>query len=130
VSPELLAVLIVAPTIAVVLALFWVLWNGRASARQSWVAIVSFVVLAAWALTVSVLARRGFFLPPDEKSPPPMGIHLGIVLVGLGILLAFSANLRSLLTNQKYLIWLNVWRLVGLVFLGLMATGQMPASWA
>jgi hypothetical protein len=130
VSPELLAVLIVAPTIAVVLALFWVLWNGRASARQSWVAIVSFVVLAAWALTVSVLARRGFFLPPDEKSPPPMGIHLGIVLVGLGILLAFSANLRSLLTNQKYLIWLNVWRLVGLVFLGLMATGQMPALWA
>src|SRR5215472_6053260 len=28
------------------------------------------------------------------------------------------------------MIWLNVWRLVGLVFLGLMATGQMPALWA
>jgi hypothetical protein len=130
VSPELLAVLIVVPTIAVVFAMFWVLWNGRASARQSWVAIVSFCVLAAWALTVSLLSRRGFYFPPNEKSPPPIGIHLVIVLVGLGIVLAFSPNLRSLLTNQKHLIWLNVWRLVGLVFLGLMAAGQMPALWA
>jgi len=130
VSPELLAVLIVAPTVVVVCALFWVLWKGRSSAWQSWVAIVGFFVLAAWALTVSLLALRGFFLPPDEKSPPPIGIHLLIVLAGLGILLASSATLRSLLTNQKHLIWLNVWRLVGLVFLGLMATGQMPALWA
>src|SRR5262249_23828692 len=44
--------------------------------------------------------------------------------------LASSPSLRSLLTNQKHLIWLNVWRLVGIVFLILMATGQMPALWA
>src|SRR5215831_6513472 len=117
---ELISVLIVAPTIVVVCALFWVLWKGRSSAWQSWVVIVGFFVLAAWALTVSLLALSGFFLPPDEKSPPPIGIHLLIVLAGLGILLAY----------QKHLIWLNVWRLVGLVFLGLMATGQMPALWA
>jgi len=66
VSTELLSVLIVVPTIAVVIALFWVLWKGRSSAHQSSIAIVSGVVLAAWALIDSVLARRGAFLPPDD----------------------------------------------------------------
>jgi len=35
--------------------------------------------------------------------------------------------LRGLLTNQQHLILLNLWRLVGVVFLALMAGGQMPA---
>jgi len=130
VSTELLSVLIVVPTIAVVIALFWVLWKGRSSAHQSSIAIVSGVVLAAWALIDSVLARRGAFLPPDDQSAPPIGIHLAVVLLGLALALTLSSNLRSLLTNQKHLIWLNVWRLVGVVFLFLMAGGQMPALWA
>jgi hypothetical protein len=130
VSSEVLSVVIVLTAIAVVVALFWVMWKGRPSARESWVAIVSGVVLAGWAVIASGLARRGFFLQPNANTAPPIGIYLAIVLLGLGVVLASSPALRSLLTNQKHLIWLNVWRLVGLVFLALMAAHQMPALWA
>jgi hypothetical protein len=44
--------------------------------------------------------------------------------------LVASPSLRRLLTNQKHLILLNLWRLVGAVFLMLMARGQMPVLWA
>jgi hypothetical protein len=47
-----------------------------------------------------------------------------------GVCLVGSASLRALLTNQRHLILLNLWRLVGIVFLLLMANGQMPALWA
>lgn len=40
-----------------------------------------------------------------------------------------SPSLRALLANQRHLILLNLWRLVGVVFLMLMANGQMPALW-
>jgi hypothetical protein len=48
----------------------------------------------------------------------------------MALCLAASGSLRGLLSNQRHLIWLNVWRLVGVVFLLLMAAGQMPALWA
>ena len=51
-------------------------------------------------------------------------------MAGLALFLAISPSLHSLLTNQKNLIRLNVWRLVGAVFLVLMFAGQMPALWA
>jgi hypothetical protein len=129
-STSLLAVLIVALTAAVVIAIFLVLWRERASARQSRVAAVSGVVLAAWAIVTTMLARRGVYRPPDPYSPPPIGITIVLVLLALAACLIGSPSLRCLLTNQKNLILLNLWRLVGAVFLMLMASGQMPALWA
>jgi hypothetical protein len=129
-STEWLTVLIVGPTAIVVVAIFMVLWHERTSSRQSRVAIISGIVLAGWAIAAAVLAARGFFRPPDTQSPPPIGIYLALVLVALALCLAFSKSLRSLLSNQKNLIRLNLWRLVGVVFLILMANGQMPALWA
>src|SRR5258707_14331290 len=49
-STELLAVLVVLPTAAVVVALFVMLWSERTSARTSWVAVVSGFVLSFAAL--------------------------------------------------------------------------------
>jgi hypothetical protein len=129
-STEWLTILIVGPTAIVVAAIFMVLWQERTSARQSTVAITSGIVLAGWAIAAAVLAARGFFRPPDTQSPPPVGIYLALVLAALALCLAFSKSLRSLLSNQKNLIRLNLWRLVGAVFLILMANGQMPALWA
>jgi hypothetical protein len=63
-------------------------------------------------------------------SPPPVGIALALALAVLAVCLLGSPSLRSLLTNQRHLILLNLWRLVGVVFLVLMANGQMPALWA
>jgi len=129
-SMFLLGVVIVGLTAAVVVAIFQVLWRARRSPRQSWVAVASAVVLAGWAVSVALLARRGFFQPPDLYSPPPVGIALGLALAVFGVSLLLSPSLRGLLTNQRHLILLNLWRLVGVVFLVLMANGQMPALWA
>jgi len=130
-STQLLTVLVLIPTWAVVLAVFVVMWRERTSARESWIAVVSGGVLTAWALVTTVLASRGLFLQPDQLgAPPPVGITLVVVFVCLGTALATSPSLRHLLTNQRNLIRLNVWRLEGIVFLMLMIDGQMPALWA
>jgi hypothetical protein len=129
-STSLLAALILALTATVIIAIFLVMWRERTSARESLIAVVSGVVLSAWAILTTLLARRGFFQPPDLTSPPPIGITLTLVLLVLAVCLLVSPSLRRLLTNQRKLILLNLWRLVGAVFLVLMANGQMPALWA
>ena len=113
-----------------VIAIFLVLWRERTSARESRIAVASGVVLAAWAIVATMLARRGFFEQCDPNSVPPIGITLALVLLALAVCLLVSPSLRRLLTNQRNLILLNLWRLVGVVFLMLMANGQMPALWA
>jgi hypothetical protein len=129
-STGLLAVLVVVPTAAVVLALFVVMWLERRSSREGWVAIAVGAVLAVWAVVAGTLAARGVFIQPDAQTTPPVGINLLLVLAGLAAALAGSASLRRLLSNQKNLIRLNLWRLDGIVFLLLMANGQMPVLWA
>ena len=49
-STTLLAVLVVIPTAAVIVALFLILWHEVTSARQAYVAIVSGIVLVVWAV--------------------------------------------------------------------------------
>jgi hypothetical protein len=129
-STTLLAVVILTLTASVVVAVFLVLWRERTSARESRIAVASGVVLAAWAIVAAMLARRGFFELGDPNSVPPVGITLALVFLALAVGLFSSPSLRRLLTNQSDLILLNLWRLVGLVFLLLMANGQMPALWA
>lgn len=129
-SNELLSVLVLLPTAAVVIAIFAILRRGAGNAKQSRIAEVSGIGLAAWALLTMVLAYRGFFRPPGTDSFPPIGTNLIVVFLALALCLALSSSLRSLLANQRHLTWLHVWRLEGAVFLILMATGQMPALWA
>ena len=129
-STTVLAVLVVTPTAAVVIALFMTLWHESDSTRQSYVAIISGIVLSAWAVVAATLAYREYLRPPDAQSVPPIGIFIAVALFGMFLALRFSRSLRSLLANQRNLIWLNVWRLEGILFLILMAQGQMPALWA
>jgi hypothetical protein len=129
-STTLLAVLVVIPIAAVIVALFLILWHECDSARQSYVAIVSGIVLVVWAVAAATLAYRGYLRPPDAQSAPPIGIVLAVVFLGMFLALVLSSTLRSLLTNQRNLIALNVWRLEGILFLILMANGQAPALWA
>jgi hypothetical protein len=129
-SQELLVALVVIPTALVVIALFAVMWRERTSVRSAWIAGLSCLALAAWAITTAVLASSGAYQPPDIHSPPPVGIQLGTALVILSACVWLSPTLRELLRNQKNLIRLNVWRLEGALFLALMFTGQVPALWA
>jgi hypothetical protein len=129
-NPAILTVLVFVPTLAVVVAMFIVLWRERSSPRAAAVAIAAGIVLALWALLVTVLGRRGVFVQPDTRTFPPIGKALLLAFAGLTVSLAASPSLRGLLANQKNLIRLNVWRLMGVLFLLLMRTGQMPALWA
>jgi hypothetical protein len=129
-SSSLLAVLILAPTIAVVVAMFIVMWLERTSTRDAWIAVGGGVFLAAWAAVSVVLSARNVFVQPDVRTTPPVGIALIVTLAALTVFLVASRSLRGLLSNQKNLIRLNMWRLVGAVFLLLMFNGQVPALWA
>jgi len=129
VNATLLVVLIVVPAVMVVLALFLVMWRERTTPRTAAVAIVSGVVLATWLIGTGKAALSGLYLPPTT-GPPPVGVQLTVALAGLTLCLVASPSLRSLLTNQQNLIRLNVWRLVGAVFVALMFTRQVPALWA
>jgi hypothetical protein len=129
-SNGLLAALVVVPTALVVVAMFWMMWRRRTTPSGAWVAILSGVVLAGWAVATAILANRGVYLPPATPSVPPIGLQLVVALAALAFCLAAFNSLRSVLTDQKNLLRLNVWRLVGALFVALMFTGQMPALWA
>src|SRR5262245_17834094 len=124
-----LDVLIVVSAVLVVFALFVVMWRERTSDQTARAAVVSGVALLAWLVGTSVLALRGFYFPP-ASGLPPVGVQLTVGLIGLGLAITCSPSLRSLLTNQKNQIRLNVWRLVGAVFVALMFINQVPALWA
>jgi len=129
-STTLLTVLVIVPTALVIVAMFLVLWRECRTARQSFVAVVTGVVLLVWAVAAGTVAARGYLRPASAESAPPVGLVLAIAFTVMALSLIFSSTLRSLLTNQRNLIWMNVWRLEGIVFLLLMVNGQMPALWA
>jgi hypothetical protein len=129
-STNVLAIIILTLTLAVIIAICLMLWREVASARKSRIVIAVGAALTIWATAMTVLARRSFLEPPDLNSPPPIGIVLALALVVTSVCLVASPSLRQLLANQQNLILLNLWRLVGAVFLMLMTTGQVPALWA
>ena len=77
-----------------------------------------------------MLGGRGAFSHGDVGGVPPLGMALLVAFAMLCVAFSASASLRSLFTNQQHLIRLNLWRLVGAVFLLLMLDGQAPALWA
>lgn len=127
---SLLTGLIGFPTVAVVFAMFYVMWVARTSPVTARAALLSASTLVVWAATVTVLGLRGVFAQPDGDRIPPVGIALLVAFALMVVAFGASASLRSLYTNQQHLIRLNVWRLLGAVFLVLMLDGQMPALWA
>ncbi len=128
-STSLLAVVVLGLIVAVVVALFLAMERERTSSRDAWVALVSCCALAAWAVLATVLAYEGSFVQSDGGAPP-VGIALAAALTVITVCLVTSASLRGLLSNQRSLTLLHLWRLVGIVFLVLAAQGQMPALWA
>ena len=126
----LLTFIVLGLTALVVAAVIFLLWGERTSTRDATIALVSGGVLSLWAVVATTLAYRGVFEPQAAESFPPVGTNLVVVLSVLFLSLITSVSLRRLLTRQSQLIRLHVWRLVGIVFLLLMVSGQVPALWA
>ena len=129
-TKETLTVLVIPCVVAVVVAVFVVLRRERTSTRDPWIAGLSGSVLAMWALVAAVLAIRGAFIQTGQEIFPPVGIALVVAFISMAVCVTMSRSLRGLLSNQKNLTWLHLWRLEGIVFLVLMANGQVPALWA
>ena len=129
-STGLLSVLVLVPTWAVVGVLFRLMWRERRSPDEARSAVMTGAVLAVWAGVTTALAARGDFIQPDGETIPRVGIALVALLAVAGAWLWASSSLRHLLSNQKNLIRMHVWRLEGVVFLLLMIAGQVPALWA
>jgi hypothetical protein len=128
VEPWFIAVIVV-PAVLVVVALFLVMWRERTSDHTARVAVVKWIPVAGVA-GGDQRSRVAGLLRPPISGPPAVGVQLTVALIALALALTSSASLRSLLTNQKNLIRLNVWRLVGAVFVALMFANQVPALWA
>src|SRR5215469_16806509 len=84
-----------------------VLWRARTSPREGRVAIVSGIVLAAWAITALTLARDGVYQGDPAARVPPVGINLVVSLLVYGLALWASPSLRSLVSRQSSIIALQ-----------------------
>lgn len=128
--PALITAAVLVPVALVVAAVFSLLWRARATRQDSRTALFAGAVLAAWAALVTALARQGVLEPGTPEGLSPVVLALGGALAGLATGLAASPGLRRLLASQEGLVWLHLWRFEGLLFLVLLARGEVPALWA
>jgi hypothetical protein len=100
-----------------------------ARARQSRWIIVSAVVAAAWLVGVFLLGAAGAFR--NEVLPPRIPMVLVATLL-LGYLLLLSATFRRIVAAvpQHWLIGIQVFRILGSVWLVRYFAGQLPALFA
>jgi hypothetical protein len=105
----------------------------RAAHVRTWNTATIGLALGGWSVASLLLAMSGAYLPKQGEVVPAIGIALVLALAGLGLLVAAWPALRGVLVHpraQSGLLALQVWRLEGLVFLVLMALGQLPALFA
>jgi hypothetical protein len=91
------------------------------------------LALAVWLAVVTFLAITGAFQPTTDESVPPLGIAIVLALVAMGIAVIALPGLRSVLSDpmaQPGLVAVQVWRVAGLLFLVLLALGQLPPLFA
>jgi hypothetical protein len=106
------------------------LFDARKAARVS---VLFGVALASWL----VLAFLVVFLPRPENAPPTIGAvivlawNLALTTVGYGLRF-FSVTYREVIDRipQQLLLAFQSYRLVGAIFLALMAMGILPAYFA
>jgi hypothetical protein len=89
------------------------------------------IALAAWFAAASALAQVGF-LGGGSAAPPVavFGLRIVVPLVIGALALAFFEPLRSLVSERENLIAIQTYRVIGGVFLVLLALNALPAVFA
>jgi hypothetical protein len=131
--PAYVTGIMVATTLAVVLAATVVLRSARVrSAGRARVYVPVGVTLFAWLVTTAALAAAGLYWPTPTGVPAvPVAFIIG--LSGAWAATMLLPPLRALIDAsaiQPSLIALQVWRVVGVVFLMLLWRGQLPPLFA
>jgi hypothetical protein len=106
---------------------------GLAPAAQRSLRIGSALFLGGWLGTALVLAPvlRSLF-PPDRFAIPPV-LSFGIVAVAIALVAVWaSSSLRRVLAAASLptLVGVQLYRIIGAVFLVLLVQGQLPAHFA
>lgn len=91
----------------------------------------SAVILFGWIWLAGVLAAAGVFQAAASKVFPAAGVGVGLALAG-GVLLTRSASLKAVLDviPLPWLIGIQLYRVVGVIFLALYGVGQLPGEFA
>lgn len=135
-APAYLYYVVLGGSLAIIAALL--LGLRRALARSAWPAANRAAILAktslvliGWFAAALALGWLAFFEGAADRAPT---IQLGIVLPILvgGIALWRSTTLRRIVASvpQSWLVGVQVYRTLGLVFLALLAQEKLPAAFA
>jgi hypothetical protein len=133
----LLGFLVVLGTLVVVLAT-WLIARRAADSlelppddRRASLAAVTFVLVGWVSVVAFVLSRNGFVNGGSERVPPLLFGLLAPVLAGLA-LFRESRTLRAFLaaTPVSLLVGVQLYRVLGLVFLGMASLGALPVAFA
>jgi hypothetical protein len=135
-APAYLAYVVLGGNLTIIAALL--LGLAPALARAGWSAEeraaiqrVAAVVLIVWFAVALAFAWLGFFAGAPDRIPT---IQFGLllpILIG-AIALARSATLRRIVdaVPQTWIVGIQVYRIIGVIFLTLLAVGQLPAAFA
>lgn len=122
-----------APTVLLAVAIWWA--SGRAGlpgAKRAIAWLVAMTVLVSWQWLGEALARAGAFINPPDRVGPWMGVAVVLpVILGLaGIAASPTARRIVEATPLWALVAIQVYRVLGAVFLVLWVVGDLPGAFA
>ena len=102
--------------------------DGSEARKRAWI-VGSAVVALVWLLGILLLAANDFFR--DDVTPPRVSLALGLTLL-LGYLALLSRDFRTIIAAipQHWLIGIQVFRVLGAIFLIRWWQGEMPGVFA
>jgi hypothetical protein len=105
--------------------------RAASSPRSLGAAFLVSAVAGAWLSLVVALSGAGFFRG-NPKSPPPIGAAIALPIAAGLLALGISGRLRSFVGRipRTWLVGIQSQRVLGVVFLVLMARGILPAHFA
>jgi hypothetical protein len=105
---------------------------GLAAAERRRASLVAVTVLLIWQVSGLVLARAGVFINEPGHLGPWLGVAIfAPVALGLGLIGASTTARRVVAATPLWaLVGIEVYRGIGVVFLVLLAAGDLPAAFA
>jgi hypothetical protein len=127
VGADLLIVLLLISSVRRVL-----LAGGKAEGDVGRIVSMLALALGGWLALALVLAWQGLFRSALDQPIPYIALAIGIPILGGGLFIARSRRVREIIASvpQSQLVAFQFYRVLGVVFLFLLATRQLPGAFA
>jgi outer membrane protein TolC len=121
--------------IATAVCTLFAFYAHRSGLRDDWSDFFSASLAAGlfgWLWLAGVLAAGGTFQASASRWFPAAGLGIGLATLAGGVLLARSASLNAVINAVPlpWLVGIQLYRVVGLLFLVLYGAGQVPGEFA